>query len=153
MPQAYPSAGGSESAPGAPPSARSRLSASSFSRRARETSRYTTAPATATARIPKTIHGTAEEPASDAGSLGVALGVAVGSAVSVGVGVVVALGVGVGVGVVDGVTVKANSPEIGCPSLETTFQSTVTAPDAAPSSGCVSTLSCAVGAPAVSVVP
>ena len=105
-----------------------------------------TAPPTAATTIPPMIHGSAA----------VAAVAVAGATVGDGVGVIVAPVEGVGVGVGGGrgrgrrcrcarATVNASSPEIGCPSLETTFHSTVTAPDAAPASGCVSTLSCTVG--------
>ena len=91
-------------------------------------------------------HGSALVP-SRRGSRRVGVGVGVSARRSrSAVGAAVSVGVGVGRRA-RAVTVNANSPEMGCPSLETTFHSTVTTPDASPSSGCVSTLSCAAGAP------
>ena len=82
-------------------------------------------------------------------SVGSAAGSSVGSAVGSSEGAAVAVGVGVG----GAVTVKAKSPEIGCPSLETTFHRTVTRPDAAPLSGCVTTVPSTTGSPSESTAP
>ena len=77
------------------------------------------------------IQGSAALPLS-AGS-GATVGVSVGSALGVSLGVALAVGAGVsvevGVGVAGAVTVNPYRPEMGCPSLETTFHSTVIGPD------------------------
>jgi tetrahydrodipicolinate N-succinyltransferase len=97
------------------------------------------------------IHGRDAAPLSTGTAVSIGAGVAVSTGVSLGDAIAVAVGVGVGVGAVG--TEKANSPEIGCPSLETTFHSTVTTPDAAPLSGCVTTVPSARGSPSASDVP
>src|SRR6478735_3169454 len=97
-----------------------------------------------------------QTPSDDASSSGATGGVAVSvgvCTVCVGDALGVADVVGAGVGVEAPVTVKEYSPEIGCPSLETTFQSTVREPDASPASFCVTTVSLMTGAPSTSDEP
>lgn len=88
--------------------------------------RYATAATTATTATPAMIHGAADEPCSS------------GAGLSSGAGCSDSTGAGDGVAVADGgavggaVTVNEYSPEMGCPSPETTRHRTVMAPVAAP---------------------
>src|SRR5690242_13391889 len=116
------------------------------------------APAAAASRMPMIIHGhtSAKVESSSVGaavSLCVGVGAAVGATDSLGVGVVPADSDSDGAGAGAPSTVNVNWPEVGWPSLDTTFHRTVTAPDASPATGCVSTLSVTVGAPSARSAP
>ena len=79
--------------------------------------------------------------------------VMVGSGVSGAVVSGAVVSVGADVGGAGASTVNANSPEIGCPSLETTRQITEIAPDAVPVSAWVTVTPSTTAVPSMSDVP